>query len=312
MHAATPSRSRLGIGIAIMGIMNKKTLELAKNNAECARLARPIGSGFRYACLTLADTHLHAITALKALDVTLSDITHTISEPHVARAKLDWWRGALHEATEQNTAAHPILAALLASVDTPTLKKLVPHLEARLGSALLELDYQGFETPADLSFYLDARGGAQFALYCALLPIDPALKPPLRSLGALQHRLHCLQFLGRDRTHGFIYLPAERMAAHKLSEADMHHPDAAQLFAPLLQQELADQSQEYEQTVTALRQHNRYPPKFFRALIALDRARIRLLRRSSVEVLSQRPEPAPMAELVTAWWAAKRPIPPAR
>jgi hypothetical protein len=173
MHAATPSRSRLGIGIAIMGIMNKKTLELAKNNAECARLARPIGSGFRYACLTLADTHLHAITALKALDVTLSDITHTISEPHVARAKLDWWRGALHEATEQNTAAHPILAALLASVDTPTLKKLVPHLEARLGSALLELDYQGFETPADLSFYLDARGGAQFALYCALLPIAP-------------------------------------------------------------------------------------------------------------------------------------------
>ncbi|MGC8697224.1 MAG: squalene/phytoene synthase family protein, partial [Halothiobacillus sp.] len=74
--------------------MNKETLEHAQNHAECARLARPIGSGFRYACLTLAEPHLHAITALKALDVTLDDITHTISEPHVARAKLDWWRGA--------------------------------------------------------------------------------------------------------------------------------------------------------------------------------------------------------------------------
>lgn len=295
-----------------MATMNEKTHELAQNNAECARLARPIGSGFRYACLTLSSVHLHAITALKALDVTLSDITHTISEPRVASAKLDWWRSALHEATEQNTAAHPILAALLASVDAPTLKKLVPHLEARLGSALLELDYQGFETPADLSAYLDARGGAQFALYCALLPIDSALEPPVRTLGALQHRLHCLQFLGRDRAHGFIYLPAERMAAHKLSEADMHHPDAAKLFAPLLQQELADLRCDYEKAVSAVRQNNRYPPKFFRALIALDRARIRLLQRSSVDVISQRPERAPIAELITAWWAAKRPIPPAR
>ncbi|MGC8698055.1 MAG: hypothetical protein ACP5Q0_06230, partial [Halothiobacillus sp.] len=103
-------------------------------------------------------------------------------------------------------------------------------------------------------------------------------------------------------------LPAERMAEHQLSEADLHRPNAAQLFAPLLQQELADLSQDYEKTVTALRKQTRYPPKFFRALIALDRARIRLLQRHKVEVLSQRPEPAPIAELITAWWAAKRPI----
>jgi phytoene synthase len=295
-----------------MDAMNKKTLEHAHNHAECARLARPIGSGFRYACLTLAEPQLHAITALKALDVTLADITHTISEPKVAHTKLDWWRGALHEAIAQNTAVHPILAALLASLDAPTLKKLVPHIEARLGSALLELDYQGFETSADLSAYLDARGGAQFALYCALLPVDPALEQPLRTLGALQHRLHCLQFIGRDRSHGFIYLPAERMAAHQLSDADLHRPNAAKLFAPLLQQELADLNHEYEKTVTALRQHNRYPPKFFRALIALDRAHIRLLQRHKVDVISLRPERAPIAELITAWWAAKRPIPPAR
>ncbi|HQT43467.1 MAG TPA: squalene/phytoene synthase family protein [Halothiobacillus sp.] len=295
-----------------MGTMNTLMMEINRNHAECARLARPIGSGFRYACLPLTERHLHAITALRALDVTLTDITHTISEPQVARAKLDWWRGALHQAITQHTAEHPILAALVASVEATTLEKFVPNLEARLGSALLELDYQGFATESDLLAYLDASGGAMYALYSELLSPGPELAAHLRPLGALQRRLHCLQFLGRDSARGFIYLPNERLAAHQLSEADVHRPNAAEVCAPVLQQELAELRENFRQTLSALRQHSRWPPKFFRALIALDRDRITLLEQHSAEVLSQRPECTPFSQLITAWWAAKRPLPPMR
>ena len=306
------NKPRLARGIAMMTGMNHAAQISAQDIAECARLARPIGSGFRYACLSLPEPTLHAISALKALDVTLADITRTISEPKVAHAKLDWWRSALYDATLNHAANHPILSALLASVDPATLDALIPLIEARLGSALLELDYHGFETQADLSAYLDARGGAQSALYATVLAVDAPLIAPLRELGAVAHRLQCLHLLGRDRARGFVYLPAEQMAAFNLSDTDIHHPDAAQLFAPLLQAEWQDLNQRYEQTIAALRQQNRYPPKFFRALIALDRAHLRLLGQHSVAVLSQRPERAPIAELITAWWAAKRPIPPMR
>jgi 15-cis-phytoene synthase len=282
------------------------------HDAECERIARQIGNGFRYASLPLRGHDLYAVTAIRALDKSLEDIVQTIAEPQVARTKLDWWRGALHQATTETHSDHPILLSLLESTTPTTLERMVPHLESRLGSALIALDYQGFAAETDLNAYLDAKGGALFTLYAQALDLPPETTAQLAPLGALSHRIDSLQWLGRDVARGFVYLPAEQLEKHGRNEADFHRPDRSARLAPLLQAEYEHIRAEHNRHVLALKQVCRRPPAFFRALIALDQARLDHLHRSGLRLLDERPERAPFSQLFTAWWATKRALAPLR
>lgn len=294
----------------MMAIMNSPSP--SRHDAECERIARPIGSGFRYACLPLRGENLYAITAIKAMDKSLEEIVYTIAEPKVARSKLDWWRGALHQATTEGTSSHPVLIALLASTPSTILEKMIPDLESRLGSALLALDYQGFDSEADLDAYLDAKGGALFRLFAQVLDLRQDTTAALAALGALGHRIDRLQWLGRDVARGFIYLSTEQLEKHGVDEADFHRPDRAARLAPVLQAEYAHIRAAHNFHVLELKQTCRRPPAFFRALIALDQARLDHLNRSGLRLLEERPERAPLAQLLTAWWATKRAPAPLR
>lgn len=282
------------------------------HHIECERIARPIGSGFRYASLPLRERDRQAITAIKALDITLDEIVQTIAEPQVARAKLDWWRGALHQATTEGYSNHPILITLLESTSPATLEKMVPHLESRLGSALLALDYQGFADEADRDAFLDAKGGALFQMYAHVLDTPEETTIKLGILGALGQRIHLLHWLGRDVTRGFIYIPAAQLKQHGLDEADFHRPDRSARLASLLQEEYEQIKAEHNRELLALNRICRHPPAFFRALVALDQARLAQLHRKGLRLLDERPERAPVAKLITAWWATKRTPQPMR
>lgn len=296
-----------------MTIMNIAPSSLAqeksRSDEECSRIAIPIGSGFRYACLSLRESERRAVVALRALDLTLAEITDTRADAQIARRKLDWWRNALHQAISQHKTEHPILQALLAVTDHPTLQELVPGLESRLGAAVIELDYQGFETQSDLNAYLAAAGGAMFGLYARVILAPIESHSALGTLGAVHHRLHRLTYLGRHAQRGHIYLPAETLAAAGATEADFHRMDAAERLAPLLRNELSEIEGQYRDTIDRLRSVSPRPSTLFRALIALDRAQMALLRHHDVQVLVSRPETPPFKRLVTAWWGSKRPLP---
>lgn len=284
----------------------------SRNDEECRRIATPIGSGFRYASLPLDEHQRRGVVALRALDLTLSEITDPTADPQIARRKLDWWRNALHQALTQHQTEHPILQSLLSAIDTDTRRALIPRIESRLGAAFIELDYQGFETRQDLDAYLEASGGAMFGLYGLILHAPPTSLDTLTQLGALHLRLHRLTYLGRHRQHGRIYLPAELLTEKGFSEADFHRPAAPSLMAPLLQAELSAIEHQYLAEVRALRRHESRPSALFRALIALDRAQIALLQRHRVAVLTTRPELTPFKRLTTVWWASKRALPKTR
>lgn len=286
----------------------------AAHDQECERIARPIGSAFRYACLHLDEPQRRAITAIRALDQTLDDIRRQVAEPHVARAKLDWWSNALYclsqgEAGRADTPITRALTAALNELNVP-VRELVPALESRLGGAALELDYQGFERTADMAAYLDAAGGATFELYAHLLDIPADERALWRRLGTSHLRLTRLQYLGRDIRSGFIYLPQDLMSTHNLSEADLFRPNAGETARPLLHDELDRLIEDRNTAILALTTSNRHPHRFLRALMAIDHARLRQLSRHGVSVLEQRPELSPFRCLVVAWWAGKRPVKP--
>lgn len=315
-RATTQKPPQHSIRVVIMPHMNIDHAPLAstmlRSDEECRRIATPIGSGFRYASLPLDEHQRRGVVALRALDLTLSEITGSTADPQIARRKLDWWRNALHQALTQDKAEHPILQSLLLATDTDIRHALIPRIESRLGAALIELDYQGFETGQDLEAYLEASGGAMFGLYGLILHAPPTSLDTLTRLGALHLRLYRLTYLGRHLQHGRIYLPAELLTEKGFSEADFHRPAAPLLMAPLLQAELSAIEHHYLAGVHALRRHESRPSALFRALIALDRAQIALLQRHRVAVLTTRPELTPFKRLTTAWWASKRSLPKTR
>ncbi len=278
---------------------------LAQHDAECAALARPLGSGFRYACLPLAPRALGAVTAWRALDLTLRQITEQIAEPHIARSKLDWWRGALDDALNRQQPNHPILHALLAHSGVEQRRALIEPIEARLGAALIALEYQSFATTADLNAYLQADGGAVWLGWAVLLDAPPAQHAALRDLGAASQRLDHLHFLGRHLARGHMPFSAESLHAFGLSEADWlrtgHNPalDAA------LDAEWNAVLAQYRQAHTDLRAIEPRPNPLFRALIAHDRATLRLLAPRVRQLRNERPELSPFTLLISAWWAAK-------
>lgn len=282
------------------------------HDQECERIARPVGSAFRYACLYLDDPQRRAVSAVRALDQTLDDIRRQVAEPHVAKAKLDWWNNSLYRLTQADAPPPdtPITQALiqaLAALEIP-FEQLVPALENRLGGAELELDYQGFETETDMATYLDATGGAVFELYAQLLDRPDSEIALWRQVGSQHQRLTRLQYLGRDIRSGFIYLPQTLMSRYGVSDADLFRPDAAAVLGAMLQTELEQLIETRDEAIKALMSETRKPHRFIRAIIAIDHGRIRSLERLQGSVLEQRPELSAFRRLSLAWWAGKRPI----
>jgi len=273
-------------------------------DAECERLARPVGSGFRLASLKLPPVPQRAVTALRALDVSLAEIPETISEPNVAMAKLDWWREALLGMTRGRTD-HPVIQALLAGLDDIGLGEeardesspLVARLEERLGAARIELEYEGFAAEADLEAYLDARYASLFALYGRLLDLPADQVDASARLGRWHGRLDRARMLGRHARIGRVYLPRDTLERHGLDEADLYRENAPGAREVLFREEL-------DRIATGLEtwEGRGRPPRLFRVLRSIDREHLRLMREAPDELTAGRPEISPMRR----WWLAWR------
>lgn len=277
-------------------------------DAECERLARPVGSPFRLASLKLPPARQRAVTALRALDVSLADISESISEPQVAMSKLDWWRQALLGMTE-GRAEHPVVQSLLAALDElghgdaarSADSRLVARLEDRLGATRIELEYEGFAGEDDLTAYLDARYGSLFALYAQVLDADEATSEATSEaatrLGRWHGRLERARLLGRHARSGRVYLPADRLAAHALEEADLYRPQAREGRAALFAEELERIDAGLDDWDAAGR-----PPRLFRILRAIDREHLRLMQADPASLTEARIEISPLRQ----WWLAWR------
>lgn len=273
-------------------------------HAECDRLARPVGSPFRLASLKLPADQQQAITALRALDVSLAEIPETVSEPQVAMAKLDWWREALLGMTQGRTE-HPVIQSLLTSLDTLGLgdearsedSPLIARLEDRLGGARIELEYEGFAAEADLEAYLDARYASLFALYARLLDAPTDQVEAAQRQGRWHGRLDRARLLGRHARSGRVYLPQETLNRHGLDEADLYREAGPDSREALFREEL-------ERIDTGLGSWaaGGRPPRLFRILRAIDREHLRLMRAAPEELTAGRVEISPLR----CWWLAWR------
>ena len=78
-----------------------------------------MGSNRYYAARYVRFRQRKAIFALYAFDNAVFSIPFLVSEPDVARAKLQWWRDAIHEMFQTRKSPHPVLHCLIPYLDTP-------------------------------------------------------------------------------------------------------------------------------------------------------------------------------------------------
>ncbi|MFW6322858.1 MAG: phytoene/squalene synthase family protein [Guyparkeria sp.] len=272
--------------------------------AECERLARPVGSAFRLASLKLPPARQRAVTALRALDVSLAEIPETVSEPQVAMAKLDWWREALLGMT-RGRHDHPVIQSLASALEAIGLVEearredspLVGRLEERLGAARIELEYEGFAAEADLEAFLDARYASVFHLYGRLLDLPADQLEAAARLGRWHGRLDRARLLGRHARVGRVYLPQETLNRYGLDEADLYREATPAARDQLFRDELERIHAGLSDWPASGR-----PARLFRILRAIDREHLRLMREAPTELTGGRVEIRPLRQ----WWLAWR------
>jgi len=273
---------------------------MSNNDSEfCESLAAPVGSPFRYASYKLPADQRDALRAIQALHVELDNVLHTIVEPHVAKARLDWWREELGR-VETGGATHPISRALTQARQRQELP--LEYLEQRLEGAIMDTRYTGYQTEQDLAFYLSQTGGALWQLFGLVLGLDRQTSRPLHRLGVADRRLRLLQYMGRDLAAGRIYLPAQRLEAAGVTPADLMLPDPPTTVQTLLEQEAGRLDTELATIASLLAKagqtgHRRalWPA---RVILGIDRALLAKIRRDGTRVLERRVELAPIHQLL--------------
>lgn len=185
------------------------------HHAYCEEHAAPVGSAFRYATYRLPAAQRLAMRAIGALHRELDSVPHSIAEPSVARARLQWWQEEL-ERLESGSPNHPISRAL---ADVGEKLPMV-LLQARVEGALMDTEYTGYQTSEDLDYYLMRSGGIPWRLYARVLGLEEHDKW-FGQLGMANRRLQLLHFMGRDLSSGRIYLPAVEMERVSVRPSDL-------------------------------------------------------------------------------------------
>ena len=261
----------------------------------CENLAAPIGSAFRYATYKLPESQRRAMHAIQAMHVELDNVLHTIAEPHVAKARLDWWQGEL-DRIEAGSAAHPISKALIKARQAHELP--LEYLRLRLEGAQMDIQYTGYRTEQDLAQYLSQTGGSIWQLFGRVLGLGREADEPLHRLGTLSRRLRLLQYFGRDLASGRIYLPSTYLEAHGVKPADLMLPSPPDTVHSLFEEEAARLARELNELREALPIGENHAQRRLllpaRVILATDLALLSQIRKDGTRVLERRHELPPI------------------
>ena len=121
----------------------------------CQQKAVQSGSSFYYSFLFLPQERRRAITAFYAFCREVDDVVDEVSDPALARTKLQWWRDQV-QLLAAGQASHPVMQALLVHAAQPGLAGVITT--ARLMSII-----DGMQMDLDQTRYMDY---ASLQRYC--------------------------------------------------------------------------------------------------------------------------------------------------
>lgn len=243
------------------------------------------------------------LTALHALYNELMNVAYTVSDPAVATAKLGWWREEIGHAFEGHVR-HPILEALADSIGAGRLKR--EELQDLALGALENVDPEGFSHDVALDEFCARTGGLRARSEARLAGVAGAGLDAAHRVGTACAHAMLLHLLPRDLPRGRLFIPQNALARHQVTRARLQQ-GAREAGSDALVRERAERTDRMlAESAEALPAPDAGALRHLLAQAALDRARVRRIRRAGARALSREPSYGSLGRLLTAWRAAGR------
>jgi phytoene synthase len=200
------------------------------NFQHCAALVREADRDRYLAALFAPAEHRDALFALYAFNVEISRVRDLAREPMPGEIRLQWWREALAGEREGEASAHPVTAALRATlahygfVATPLFELIDAHS--------FDLYDEPMATVADLELYAIRTQSPLFAMAAGFLAAGRAPPETFTLDASVAITIgKILSDLPRHTARQQLYVPLELLDRHHVTPQQVF---AAQVSAPLL------------------------------------------------------------------------------
>lgn len=240
---------------------------------HCRKLAAPIGSNRYYACRYMPFRQRKAIFGLYAFDNAVFSIPFLVSDPDVARAKLQWWRTAVTDLFNTGDSAHPILKCLKAYLTVPGWQ---PELFIKyIDTVEYWLDFDIFQT--NLNFLnFSARTSGILAKLAAFLFVEPCAKTNsfASHFAVVTDVTHYIKDL--DAYSRYNKLPFSHELLHRLHIHDnaLSSPPSSSHFLHLLKDQIPFVQSHIDAALSVYPQKQHKKLRYFRIMMQLALAQL--------------------------------------
>jgi phytoene synthase len=266
----------------------------------CQGKAAASGSSFYYSFLFLPAERRRAITAVYAYCREVDDAVDEISDPSVAEAKLQWWRGEV-AALFDRQPTHPVTRALLPFIDGPlgiTRERLLAILEG-MEMDLRQNRYLDF---AALKRYAHLVAGVVGEISAAVFGYsDPRTLEFAGRLGLALQLINVIRDVGDDARRGRVYLPLDELRRFGVRPADLLAGRYVDGFVPLMRFQAERARASYREAVALLPPADRRAQRPGLIMGAIYATLLDEIEREDFQVLHQRVALTPLRKLWIAW-----------
>jgi 15-cis-phytoene synthase len=185
------------------------------NFDHCAALVRDADRDRYLATLFAPAGHRDALFAIYAFNVEIARVRDLAREPMPGEIRLQWWREVLSGARDGEAAAHPVAAALQATLARYGIAG--DQLVALIDAHVFDLYDDPMARVNDLERYGRDTQGALFALAAGILGADTeAVATLTRHAGMASAIAGALRAFALHATRRQLYLPLELLERHEV------------------------------------------------------------------------------------------------
>jgi phytoene synthase len=266
----------------------------------CQGKAAASGSSFYYSFLFLPSERRRAITAVYAYCREVDDAVDEGSDPSVAEAKLQWWRGEVAALFERQPT-HPVTRALLPFTDGPfgiTRDRMLAILEG-METDLRQNRYLDF---AALKRYAHLVAGVVGEISAAVFGYsDPRTLEFAGRLGLALQLINVIRDVGDDARRGRVYLPVDELQRFGVRATDLLNGRYVDGFVPLMRFQTERARATYRAALELLPAVDRRAQRPGLIMGAIYATLLDEIERENFQVLHQRVALTPLRKLWIAW-----------
>jgi phytoene synthase len=270
----------------------------------CEQRAAQSGSSFYYSFRFLPPERRRAITAVYAFCREVDDVVDEVSDPGVARLKLDWWRTELG-AVFDGRPRHPVTLALAPAVSAFNLPQ--EYFRSVIDGMTMDLEQARYPDFAALERYCHCVAGVVGLLSAEIFGCtQAATRSYARDLGIAFQLTNIIRDVGEDARRGRIYLPQDELARFGVAAEDVLGARASGGFRALLAHQAARARAFYGRALGTLPAADRRAQRPGLIMAAIYQALLTEIERDGFRVLERRVALTPLAKAWLAWktsWA---------